>query len=394
MALAWCGAAAAQIQPLDPLNPQQPQQGQQPQQNPGGFNQAGMPNRNLPGSFLSPQGPFSNGYNQGPDEFTSIWSAPSTPEWTGFPAFPARLQGYGNYPIPVDPNDPTGTGLVPPLPAAEPEPNGWPSWVRLRARKPLPFSPEVGLLIAQSGRAWSRPSADEPFVPSLMHDEFASLPAGAGVELRTRGALEVLLHQSSRLEARGRTRFDVVALDEQRVTLAVHELTFLRLRAKARAHTLQLPDGSALEFTPSASNDALVGGMGGLAALFGGASLPVSARPAYVEIARADEPSYYGGRATITNYGGDPLVWRHALGEAKIEPGQRVTLFLSAPVSPTADGLAPGDARVERDGAAATCRAVSDTEVRWCGARLAVPEGGTVQLRSLGGPIQLSSTGG
>ena len=110
MALAWSGAAAAQIQPLNPLNPQQPQQGQQPQQNPGGVNQAGMPNRNLPGSFLSPQGPFSNGYNQGPDEFTSIWSAPSTPQWTGFPAFPARLQGYGNYPIPVDPNDQAGAG--------------------------------------------------------------------------------------------------------------------------------------------------------------------------------------------------------------------------------------------------------------------------------------------
>ena len=390
MALAWSGAAAAQIQPLNPLNPQQPQQGQQPQQNPGGFNQAGMPNRNLPGSFLSPQGPFSNGYNQGPDEFTSIWSAPSTPEWTGFPAFPARLQGYGNYPIPVDPNDPTGTGLVPPLPAAEPEPNGWPSWVRLRARKPLPYSPEVGLLIAQDGQVWSRTDDGAPFVPSMRYDPFASLVVGGAAELRTRGGFEVLLHQSTRIEAKGPTQIRVEALDEERVSLSLGRVSFLRVRANHRAHRLTLPDGGVLEVSPSLA----AGAMAGLAALFGGAAAPSGNRPAFLEIDRAQEPSAYAGRVTITNYGGDPVTWRHAFGVATIGSGQRISVLLSAPTTGAPADLVAGDARVDLEGHDATCTAAGATAVQWSGAKIALPAGGAVRIRSLGRAIKLGKVDG
>lgn len=362
-------------------------------QGPGSSTQ-GPATRTRPGGYPVPQGSFWGGDNQGPDEFSSIWSSPSPPQWSGFPAFPARLQGYGNYPLPVDPNDPTGVGLAPPLPAAEPEPSGWPSWVRLRARKPLPFAVDTGLLIAQAGRVWSRRARDEAFLPSLPHDDFASLPEGAEVQLRSKGALEVLLYESSRLEARGLTSLRVQSLNEQQVSLALDELSWVRLRASARRHSLSLPDGSVLEFQPTGGSDASAGGLGALMALFGGAVLPVTARPAHVEIVRADEPSSYGGRASMTNYGGEPVTWRHAFGETQIGPGQRVYFFLTPPTAPGPAGLAPGDARVRQDGAAATCRAVTDTDVQWCGARISVPAGGVVKFRSFAGPVELSATGG
>ena len=250
------------------------------------------------------------------------------------------------------------------------------------------------MLIAQAGRVWWRAAADEPFVPSMPHDDFASLPVGAEVSLRSKGALEVLLHESSRLEARGPTSVRVAALDEQRVALELDELSWLRLRASSRLHTLTLPDGSELEFQPTGAAEDLPGGLAGLAALFGGAVLPVTARPAQVEIIRADEPASYGGRASITNYGGEPVTWRHAFGETKIGPGQRVVFFLTPPAAPAPAGLAPGDARVRQNGSEATCRALTDTQVQWCGASISVPAGGSVKIRSVAGPVELSGAGG
>lgn len=396
-ALLWGAATPAQTWSRQ-LGPGQQGPGQQGtgQQGPG---QAGQPaqaptGRSGAGSIPFQQNSFWGPDSQGPDEFSSIWSAPSPPQWSGFPAFPARLQGYGNYPLPVDPNDPTGTGAAPPLPAAEPEPRGWPSWVRLRARKPLPFAVDVGLLIAQSGRVWSRVASESPFVPSLPHDDFASLPVGAEAQLRSKGSLEVLLHETSRVEARGPTSLRLATLDEDRVALEVGELSWLRIRANARLHTLALPDGSVVEFRPTGSSGDLPGGLGGLLALFGGAVLPVTARPAHVEIVRADEPSFYGGRASITNYGGEAVTWRHAFGETSIGPGQRVHFFLTPPATPAPAGLAPGDSRVRQEADAATCRAVTDTDVAWCGARISVPAGGVVKIRSFAGPVELAGADG
>ncbi|MCK5943674.1 MAG: hypothetical protein KAI24_16950 [Planctomycetes bacterium] len=359
---------------------------------PSGVNQLGQPNTNLPGTMLSPQNPFGGGA-QGPDEFSSIWSAPSQPKWSGFPTFPARLSGYGAYPLPVDPDDPTGGGAVAPLPAAEPEPAGWPSWVRLRARKPLPFAVDVGLLVAQHGRTWFRESDEEPFVPTMMHDKFASLPVGAEVECRGRGAFEVLLHQSTRIEAKGRTRLKAVALGEDEVTLAIGALSWLRVHVNGRTNKLVLPDGSELLVQPVEVPEEMQAPLSGIAALFGAASIPEIAKPAMVEIERADEPSWYGGRATITNLGGREVLWRHAFGEVTLQPSQRVTLFLAPPSAPTAAALVPGDARVELDGERAVCRSVSATEVRWLGARVQVPAGAEVRIESLAGPVQRADVG-
>ena len=388
--LSWAaGSATGQVLPISPQPGSLTGQPSAQEQEPGGRGQArerGQQPQALPTTNRVPFGAPA----QSPDEFSSIWSIPSPPEWTGFPAFPSRLQGYGSYPLPFDPDSPSA-GMVPPLPAADPEPSGWPAWVRLRARKPLPYAVNVGLLIAQHGRVWWRDTPDEPFVPSLSYDAFATLPVGGAAELRSNGSFEVLFHQSTRLEAKGTTALRVLGLDEQTVSLALDQVSFLRLRAMGRTQRLRLPDGSRLEMAPSTS---LGEGVSALSALFGGAALPISTRPAFVEIRRVDEPSYYGGRATITNYGGAAITWKHALGTIQIGPGQRALMFLTAPTTPTDAGLVSGDARVQRSGAQATCRAVTDTEVRWSGARIRVPAGASVRLRSFAGEIRLGGQDG
>lgn len=382
--LSAASAAAAQV----PTIPNRPQANGASQPAAVGA-QGSASSVSLPGSFLSPQGPGGGSNGQSPDEFSSIWSSPSAPQWAGFPAFPSRLQGYGSYPLPFDPADP-GNGVVPPLPAAEPEPNGWPSWVRLRARKPLPYSPEVGLLIAQDGQVWSRTDDGAPFVPSMRYDPFASLVVGGAAELRTRGGFEVLLHQSTRIEAKGPTQIRVDALDEERVSLSLGRVSFLRVRANHRAHRLTLPDGGALEVSPSLA----AGAMAGLAALFGGAAAPSVNRPAFLEIDRAQEPSAYAGRVTITNYGGDPVTWRHAFGVATIGSGQRISVLLSAPTTGAPADLVAGDARVDLEGHDATCTAAGATAVQWSGAKIALPAGGAVRIRSLGRAIKLGKVDG
>ena len=403
---ALCAAALlpGQIQPLDPtgLN-NQPQQGQDPQgqypqgqypqgQGASGQGAAGV-QRSMPGAFLQSGGLQRSGGDQEPDGMSTIWSAPSLPRWSGFPTFPSRLQGYGSYPLPGDPSDPLSSAMGAPLPAAEPEPPGWPSWVRLRARKPLPFAVDVGLLIAQRGRTWFRSAPDEPYVPSMLHDKFASLPVGSGVEIRADGACEVLLHQSTRAQAMGRTRLDVVALDEEQVVLSCTQLSTLRIRARGRRHTVRLPDGSELQVEPAderADDAPAATGLGGLGALFGLAA-PVSAGlPAEVDLRRVDEPTWYGGRATITNLGGRAITWRHAFGETEIPPSHRVTFFLTPPAG-AANKLSRGDCTLSEDGALLTCRAIRDTDVAWCGAKVAVPAGGTVRLESLVGPIRVGA---
>ncbi|MGK0204263.1 MAG: hypothetical protein ACI89X_002417 [Planctomycetota bacterium] len=354
-------------------------------QNPGRLNPASAP-PNLPGQLLT--GGAAQGGQQGsPDEFSSIWSVPSAPAFAGFPTFPARLPGYGNYPLP--PNQATGASpvgtevnnpFVVPLAPAEPEPTGWPTWIRTQAKKPLPYALDLGLLVSQDGRIWHRDRESDPFEPILTYDKFASLPIGGQVETRGAGSFEVLLHESTRVQARGMTAMKVINLDEQTVHIAFSELSWLRLSASHRTNRFTLPDGSTIEF--AAAPPPVID----MTAIFGGPATPSDLpRQPSVEIRRINEPAWYGGRATMTNLGGADITWTHAFGKTTIEPDHRVTLFLTPPKAPTSASLQPGDTRVTRAEESVTCTSDMATEVQWCGAKIQLPKGAKVTFESLGG---------
>lgn len=351
------GAAAAQVNPgtrgTPPQLPQQPA-GQQPQQ--PGAPAAGLPvppppEQPQPGTTLvRPQDPWN-----------PIWVVPRPlPRFSGFPVVPSRLGGYGQYPQAAGRAGALGDVPVP-LPPATGEDPGWPGWVRTAAKQPLPFSPGLALLVRHADRVWSRSSADEPFVPRYFHDKLATLAAGAEVEVRHVGEFELLLHDSSRLLARGPTRLRLVALSPEAVQLELPELTWMRLGASARAHTITLPDGSRLEF---------------------GAPADATAGPADVIVARTDEPGWLGGRATLTNVGTREVTWHHAFGAATLPPGHRVTFFLQPPAAPHPAALQTTTA-VEPAGDGVRCRAATDGVVRWSGARFVLPAGALLQFDPL-----------
>ncbi|MGK0153890.1 MAG: hypothetical protein ACI9SE_000839 [Neolewinella sp.] len=357
---------------------------------PGRQNPASAP-PNLPGQLLGGGGGAQGGQQGSTDEFSSIWSVPSAPTFQGFATFPSRLPGYGSYPLPVNQAtgaSPVGTALsnpfIVPLAPAEPEPSGWPTWIRTQAKKPLPFAVDLGLLIRQDGRIWHRDQDSDPFEPLLHYSKFASLPIGAEVETRGAASFEVVLHDSTRVQARGLTAMKVISLDEQMVHIAFTNLTWLRLSASGRTNRFTLPDGSTIEFIaappPTVDFAALFGGLaGGLATP---SELP---RAPSLEIRRANEPSWYGGRATMTNFGGADIIWKHAFGTTIIKPDHRVTMFLTKPNAPTSADLAPGDSRVQRAIESVTCISDMATEVQWCGAKIQLPKGAKVTLESLGG---------
>lgn len=316
------------------------------------------------------------------DEMTPVWMQPGRPGFSGFPVFPSRLSGYGNYPLPVDPSArPAGVGAAPGaqgpfgllLPPAAPEPRGWPGWVRAASKQALPFAADRGLLVRLVDRVWWRASADEPFVPMFFHDKFATLVAGGEVRVPQSGEFELLLWDTTRVVARGTTALRLEQTDEREVRVAVGALTWLRIQAGGRQHTFVMPDGSALVVDPPP------------AAAAAAADAPPPS-PALVEFERVDEPGFYGGRATLANLGTRPVTWRHAFGTATLGPSERLTLFLSAPTAPIAAGLSAPGARLDQRDGDVTCRSDgADAELRWCGARFALPPGATIELESLQG---------
>ena len=360
---------------------------------PGRQNAASAPG-NLPGQFLNGQG-VQGGQQGSPDEFSSIWSVPSAPKFSGFPMFPAQLPGYGNYPLPINPatgGSPEGTNdnnpFFLPMAAAEPEPPGWPAWIRTQAKKPLPFAIDLGLLIMQDGRIWHRDHESDPFEPLLVYNKFASLPSGAEVETRGAASFEVLLHTSARVQARGLTALKVINLDENAVHIEFSKLSWLRISATNRSNRFTLPDGSMIELKAAPAPSL------GLGSLFGGLGAPVSMPSApSIEIRRIDEPGWYGGRATMTNFGGSDIIWTHAFGQTTIKPGHRVMLFLTPPTTPTSAGLQTGGTRVQRQEESVTCISDTVTEVKWCGAKIQMPRGSRVTFDSLGGSFGELGTG-
>ncbi len=308
------------------------------------------------------------------DPLNPTWvKPPAPPAFQGFPVFPSRLSGYGAYPgqggaLPgaLPGTLPSGPVNVPLLAPAEPEPPGWPRWVKLQARTPLPYAEDLGLLVRHVDRVWWRQLDEDAFVPLFFHDKFTTLGPGAQVEVRQAGEFELLLHNSTRIVAQGAGALRLVTMNETTVTVAVQSLTRLLVEAIRREHTLVMPDGSKLHIAPPAVDTEPMG-------------------PAIVLFERADEPGWLGGRATVFNAGRRDVLWQHAFGETTLAPGQRLTFFLVPPTNPVPGDLVTDGLAMQADGAALRGRASGSAHAAWCGARFTLAAGESLRFDPLQG---------
>jgi hypothetical protein len=392
-AAAFAGVATAQI----------------PRPMPGGYQpytstsqgQAGMaPSAQGQGSqpqgAIAPQQPFVPG-TQSPgasNPFLDRWNQQRPLQATrGFPIFPSQFSALGGYATTPDlATSPTASMFPAPAPAVD-DPMGWPAWARLKTKEPLPFAPDAALLIRHAERVWFQSEAAEPLVPLAFHDKLRGLKSGASVQVRSIGEFELLLHNTSRLIARGPTRLHLDELAADKVTLRVPTVSWLRIATTGRAHAIALPGGGTLGIAAPAPS---------LVPSFLPAPVPMSAPlPGVTDVVidRLYEPGWLGGRATLTNLGSTTVTWRHHAGDVEIAPGQRMVFFVSEPDSPLPAELALGAAARVDDGAAVVCRATQDTVVGWSGAAFPVPKGASVRFEPQSGrpfaaaPAKAAGTG-
>jgi hypothetical protein len=261
-------------------------------------------------------------------------------------------------------------------------PPGWPLWVRTKDKEPLPFAPDLALLVRHSDRVWLQTSDEEPFVPLFFHDKLRTVRAGARVEVRQNGEFELLLHESSRLVARGVTTLRLVAMDTTSVQIELRQLTWVRVGASGRDNTILLPDGSSLWIKAPPAPEAPAAGPQPFLPQPIQTSAPL-AGVTDVVIERQSDPGWFGGRATLTNLGATDVVYRHRGGEVVLPPLHRITLFLQPSDAPPGSELAVEGGTAEREGATAVCRTPAGGSATWSGARFQLPAGASVTFDPL-----------
>lgn len=317
-----------------------------------------------------------------------VWQQPPTPRtFQGFPIFPTELPGYGGYPRglgEVARELSVGARSMVPSAPAPPE-HGWPRWLRNESREPLPYEPDLALLVRNVDRVWFKAPEEAAFVPLYFYDKLRPVAKGTEIEVRHAGEFELLLHGGSRVLAQGPTAMTVEELGEAAVALQLGNLTRVRLDAFGREHRIGLPDGSTVIMRPEsaapAADDPAAGG-DPAASAFG---VTETVKPALLLFERIYEPGWRGGRATIWNGGQVAVEWRHAFGSAEIAPGNRVTFFLSPPSPAVPAALTSEQVTLQPDGAVMRCEAADAGEVCWSGARFRLGKGAVLTLDPLQG---------
>lgn len=292
----------------------------------------------------------------------------------GFPTFPP-----GIYPPPPKNwmQPPSADRIAAQAPRALPllptNPD-WPSWLKLRLERELPYAPDQAVLVRDADRVWLRPPDEDAFVPLYFFDKLRPLAVGTAIEVRQVGAFQIVFHGGSRLVARGPTSLRLLQLDAEQMAFELLAFTSLELSSTGRACRLQLPDGSEL-LLPAAE--------------------PAAGR-ADLRLDRADEPGWYGGRAELLNAGARPLSWRTAAGDLPLPPGYRARMLLQPSPEPIGAALQHRACSLQRTGPMLQVEPTgADASVSWMGARLSLPPGSRLSLDPLlGEPFAPEPPGG
>lgn len=344
--------AIAQFPPTSPQspigNPYVVQQGQQGGQ--GQDAQQALQNKQMQrlvdpfgyDAFSRPFTPFRTGIEEGqgfPTFAPGIYP-PAPAGWMQAPKFGPELGA--RLVLPVDPD--------------------WPTWVKAKLARELPYAPDKAILVRDTDRVWIRQVGEEAFVPLYFFDKLRAVVAGVEVEVRRTGSFQIVFHEGPRLSASGVTALGIEQMDADLVRIRIDRLTNVQLTVVGRAFQTRLPDGSELVVEPMQATEGR----------------------AEFRIVRVSEPGWFGGRARIFNSGLREITWRTSLGESRLAPGDRAEFLLVPSPRPIPTGLVSKDVLVETNGPVLSARARgTGGSLSWLGARFTLPASSSVQLDPL-----------
>ncbi len=245
--------------------------------------------------------------------------------------------------------------MPPPLPEGSPD---WPSWIKQKELVDLPYDVGVAALVRQADRVWHRAPGEDAFVPLYHYDTMRALLPGHEVRVPHTGDFLVLLYGGGRLASTGQGELRIDKLDDKGARIAIKSFSRLELDLPKLGAVLALPDGSELQVDEApADTEGPVKGL------------------ARIHLSRDIEPGFYGGRATIWNGGNRSARWQHKTGTVQLDPGYRVTVFLTPPPTPLSGALVQTNVEASVDGPRRRWSASQDGSVTWSGARFALSSG-------------------
>jgi len=295
------------------------------------------------------------------------FSAPNTAisPFTGFPTFPSGVSPSAAFQPPPNWNTAPEVKSMPP--SQVPVAPDWPTWLRIREPRTLPYEPAVAVLVRQQDRVWFRTPDEAAFVPLYFFDKIREIRSGTEIQVRQSGEFAMLLHGGSRVVALGAVDLKVVELTEALVAVELRAFTELRLRCIEREHRFTLPDGSVLVVPPQAAD----------------------ATGVDLQLQRLDVPDPTAGRATVTHESGRAVSLILPHGTVELAQGTRSTVFFAPSPGFVQAAMASQGVAEERSGAARRFRAgAAGGVVRFSGSSFQLPGGATLVLDPLLGDFE------
>ncbi len=280
--------------------------------------------------------------------------------FTGFPTFPSGVSPSAAFQPPPNWNTaPTVKSMPPSQVPAAPD---WPTWLRVREQRTLPYEPSVAVLVRQQDRVWFRAPDEQAFVPLYFFDKIREIRSGTEIQVRQSGEFGMLLHGGSRLVALGAVDLRVAELTDTLVAVELRSFTELRLRCIEREHRFTLPDGSVLVVPPQAADASGVD----------------------LQLQRIDVPEPSMGRATVTHESGRAVSLVLPHGTVELVQGTRSTVFFAASPGFVQTAMASQGVAEERSGTARRFRAgAAGGVVRFSGSSFQLPGGATLVVDPL-----------